>query len=56
MKTHTISDAKYLISLYYTTKGDVNIINVSEMEDNILQDGIYIDIMLSASTFHEIPI
>ena len=53
MNSHTLSEAKKLISLDYTKKMDGSVPNVSEMEDTVLQDGVGIDAIFPVSKLHK---
>ena len=53
MKNHTISEAMNQNSIDYTKIRDVNVPNVSVMEDFGFQDGVCIDSILSASTLNQ---
>ena len=54
MNIHTISEKKNQNRIDSTKKRDGNVPNVSEMEDSGLRDGVYIDIILPASTLFPI--
>ena len=56
MNSHTVCEAKNRNPIYSKTKSDENIPNISEMENNGLQDGVIIDVMLPASTLNKKPI
>ena len=43
INSYTLFEVKEPIYLYYTNKRDGNVPNVSAMDDNLLQDGVYID-------------
>ena len=49
MNSHTVSEAKNHNFIYSTHKSDENNQNRSEMENTGLQDGVDIDIILTAS-------
>ena len=53
MNSHALYEAKNNNSIDCTKKRDVNVPNISEMEDTGLQDGVDIDAMLSASTLFQ---
>ena len=53
MNIHTLSEAHNCNSVYSTKKRYGKFLNVSKMEDTVLQDGVDIDAMLSASTPHQ---
>ena len=49
MNSHTVYESNKLSSLYSENKIDENVTNVSEMEDNVLQDGVDIGDIFTAS-------
>ena len=53
MNSRTLSEANNHIYVDSTNKRDGNVPNWSEMEDTELQDGVYSDAMLSASTLFQ---
>ena len=53
MKSHTISEANNRDSVDSKNKRGENVTNKSGMENSVLQDGVYVDAMLSASTLHQ---
>ena len=53
MNIHTIFEANNHNSIDDTKKRDENVPNLSEMENNWLQDGVEIDVMLPASKIHQ---
>ena len=53
MNTHTISEAREQNFIDSTNRSDEITPNISETENNGLQDGVDIDVMLPASTLHQ---
>ena len=50
---HTLSEANNRNSVDSTNKRDENVPNLSEMENNILKDGVDVDVLLPESTLHQ---